>query len=77
MLDPECLEVIQRFNEAMYERVDAENALAGHGIFTDKARRFEEAVHAWSEATDALIKHRKTCKECPRSVRLKVEPPDD
>jgi hypothetical protein len=48
-MNSDCLEIRKKFDEAMFERVSAENALPlGRG--TEKFARFEKAKMTWEHA---------------------------
>lgn len=59
------LQINRDFNDAMHERVDAENKLAtGTEPANVRGDRFDKAKREWSTMIDKLIGHRKHCAEC-------------
>jgi hypothetical protein len=59
------MKIDRDFNDAMHERVDAENALTtGTEPANDRGDRFDRAKREWSAMIDKLIDHRRHCAEC-------------
>jgi hypothetical protein len=67
ILDPVCLELRRKFHNAMHERVNSEGALCDFGAL-GRWVRFERAKLEWETVIDMMVKHRRTCQDCPRRI---------